>query len=451
MKKGIVFFVVFLLVPSVFADITISIDKSEFNLGDKLSASVDIIEEEDLEGFFRLSILCDNNTFEYYATPISLQANVKKVIDIPSIVLFEDFVGECYLEGVLKSPKDFIIDQAPSALFTVSDALNIFLPKSTFTLNPGEDINIKGNVKNIYDANIDKANVSLILDNTTKTFTIKNGILDYNLKIPSDIKSYTHFMGITVEDNYGNKGKEVIQLEINPIPTKIETILNKDLFIPSETLQIEITLLDQADDFMDGMINFEIINPEKGKIHLEDVRSDGIIKYTFEQDAIPGTYKLRSFLNDILTEDNIVMQEYEKLKISLEDTIVYIENIGNIKYNKKTTIILEDENNNEYIIRKKINLKPREVTTIDLSKEVPSGNYKVQLPEETVENVPIEDNRNFAKKTEQAINKITGKIVGTSDKALMTPFTASILMIIIIATIIILINKNRIKRLFRRY
>ncbi len=450
MKKTLLILIMFLLIPGVLAGISVTLDKSEFNLGDKLSASALILEENDIEGFFRVSIVCDNKTFEYYATPISLRANINKNIDIPDFALFEELLGECYLDFVIKSQKEYIIDEAPSALFTVSNALNIFLSKSSFTANPGEEINIQGSVKKIYDVNVDKANVTLILDNKTIPFTVRNGIIDYSLKIPSDIKSYTHFISIIAQDKYGNKGKEVIQLEINPIPTIIETELNKDLFIPSETLEIRIKLLDQANDLMDGIINFEIINPDNGKIYMQTASSDSTLSYTFEMYAMPGKYRLRSFLNDVLAEDIVTMQEYEKLKATLEGDIIYIENIGNIDYNKKNVIILEDDKNNEYIIQKKIKLRPGEFMTIDLSKEVPEGNYKVELPEGIIEDVPIEDNRGFLKKTEQGISKITGSIVGTSDKALMTPFMASIILIAIVLTLIIVANKDKIKRLFKR-
>ncbi len=448
MRKLILFLTIFLLIPSVFAGIAVTIDKSEFNLGDKLKANVEIIEENDLDGFFRLSVICGNKTFEYYATPVSLRANVNKKIDVEPMVLFEDLLGECYLEGVLKSPKDYTVDQGNSALFTVSDALNIFLVKSSFTVDPGESINIEGSVKKIYDVNIGKADITLVLDDKTTTFAIK-GIIDYNLEVPSDIKSGTHFMDIIAQDSYGNKGKEIIELNVNPIPTIIITELNKDLFLPSETLEVGIKLLDQANDLMEGIINFEIINPENGKIHMQTVDSDSVVKYTFEQDAIPGEYKLKSFLNDLLKEDFIVMQEYEKLKVSLEGNLLYVENIGNVKYNKKNTIILEDDKNNEYIIRKKINLKPGEFTTIDLSKEVPEGNYKVELPEETVENVPIEDNRNFVKKVGQGIGKITGNIVG-AEQAMKVSNFAFYFIIVVIITMVVITNRKKIKKLIRK-
>ena len=440
----------FLLIPGVFAGISVNLDKSEFNLGDKLSAGALILEENDIEGFFRASIVCGNKTFEYYATPLSLKANINKNIDIPDFALFEELLGECYLDFVINSQKEYVIDEAPSALFTVSNALNIFLSKSSFTVNPGEEIKIQGSVKKINDVDVDKANVTLILDNKTIPFTARNGIIDYSLKIPIDIKSYTHFISIIARDEYGNKGKEVIQLEINPIPTIIDTELNKDSFIPSETLEISIKLLDQANDLMEGIINFEIINPDNGKIYMQAVSSDSTLSYTFEMYAVPGKYRLRSFNNDVLTEDTVTMQEYEKLKVTLEGDIIYIENIGNVDYNKKNVVILEDDKNNEYIIQKKIKLKPGESMTIELSKEVPQGNYKVELPEEIIENVPIEDNRGFLKKTGQGISKITGNVIGTSDKALMTPFMASIILVAIVLTLIIVANKDKIKRLFKR-
>ncbi len=449
MKKVTLFLVIFLLIPSVFASVSVTIYQSEFNLGDKLSADVEINEEDDLvNGFFRLSVVCDgHNTLKYYKE-INLWADEIKKIKIQGGLLFEDLIGECYLDGVLESSRGDTIDQGASALFVVSNALDIFLLQSSFTVNPGEEINLNGAVKKTNGDNADNAEITLVLDEKTQSFSVSRGVIDYNMKVPADIKSQIHYMDIIAEDEHGNNGKEVVELNVNPVATTIQIILNKELFIPSETLQVEITILDQAGDFMDGVVNFEIINPENGKIHLEEVRSDGIVQYNFEQNAMPGKYELRSFIDNVLKEDIIIMQEYEKLEISLEGSEVYVENIGNIKYNKKTTIILEDEENNEFVVLKRIKLDVGEFMGFDLSREVPDGNYLVNLGEELVGDVPIEDNRNMLKKTEHAVNKITGNAIGPS--GFMSTSLASIIILAIILSMLVYVNRKKIKKLVNK-
>ena len=138
-----------------------------------------------------------------------------------------------------------------------------------------------------------------------------------------------------------------------------------------------------------------------------------------------------------------------------EAGIVYIKNIGNVDYDEEVTIILENDGK-KYAINKKISLKPKEQIVIDLSKEVPEGNYEITLPaldgsdingnaiEESLNtsqnvfsDVPIEDNRNALKKTADGVSAITGAVVGAAGYIASRPALATTILVLIIIGVVL--------------
>ena len=137
-----------------------------------------------------------------------------------------------------------------------------------------------------------------------------------------------------------------------------------------------------------------------------------------------------------------------------EENFVHIENAGNIDYDGETTIILEKDNK-KYLINKKIDLKPGEKVTIDLSKEVPQGTYDIILPEDAIsesntnqsgnapevaenviKNVSIDDNRPLLKKTADGMSAVTGAVISTAGYIASKPaLAATILILIILGTV----------------
>ena len=99
----------------------------------------------------------------------------------------------------------------------------------------------------------------------------------------------------------------------------------------------------------------------------------------------------------------ITILPYPKIEMNIIGYTVIVKNVGNVKYNNETTIVVEKENKT-YLINKKIKLDVGEESIIDLSKDVPSGNYTVTLPAETITNT-ITEERIIEKTTEKIIEK----------------------------------------------
>ena len=56
MKKGVLFLLFILIIPYIFADITITTDQSIYNLGNKIKVSASVLRDTDFEGFF--NVIC---------------------------------------------------------------------------------------------------------------------------------------------------------------------------------------------------------------------------------------------------------------------------------------------------------------------------------------------------------------------------------------------------------
>ncbi|MDP7476319.1 MAG: hypothetical protein QF655_01635, partial [Candidatus Woesearchaeota archaeon] len=68
-------FLLFLIIPTAFAEITITLpDKDVYNLGEKIAPTISIKEDKPYDSFFSLHIFCDNYDLQYYTILLNLEA-----------------------------------------------------------------------------------------------------------------------------------------------------------------------------------------------------------------------------------------------------------------------------------------------------------------------------------------------------------------------------------------
>ena len=102
MKKGVLFFLMLLLIiPIAFADITIKTDQNIYNIGNKIKASASVLQSNNFEGLFKLTISCENYKLQYFLTPISLEANFRTAVGVPELVATSSMLGSCNIIGDL--------------------------------------------------------------------------------------------------------------------------------------------------------------------------------------------------------------------------------------------------------------------------------------------------------------------------------------------------------------
>jgi len=439
-KKSLILLLLF-IIPIASAGIELTeLSQNIYNLGEKIYFNAYIKQDKDMSGLFKIKINCNEYELQYFITPLNLKANEEKKIEIPSLEADSSLLGICRIIAVLES-NEGVVESAESEEFEVAKNLVVSLETNKEEYDPGETIELKIDMMTRYGFDIEPY-IDVLID-SDKIDSFNETKIGYETEIPEKIKSGTHTINIEVNDEEGNSGEASKEITIAQIPTKIDYQLNKEKFLPEETLEIRSLLYDQADDIIHGTLKLVITDPDNNLVYSDDIDSDRIHKYKFSKYAKPGIYSVLTSHEGISKEIFVEVNEYLNLDIKLEGEIVYIKNTGNIHYNDEKSIVVVAEKKN-YIITRDIALAPEEETQIELSKELPEGNYEVIVPSYdpkaksfdnvSLENVAVSDDRSIPKKTTDGIFAITGAVTGAVSTVggLLKPSVAAIIMIMII-------------------
>lgn len=485
-----------LFLPITYASIQITTPlENQYNLGDKIPLSINIIPDKTTNALIKLTLKCTNKETLYYIAPIDLKKNKELNVEAPPINAFSE--GLCNIKINLESLEGENLDGITSKEFTVLNRLDLFFALDKIELFPGDTIRIEGTATK-KGKKIEDGSITLILDNKQKQINLDDTKFIYELKLDENIQSGEHNIIVKVNDSYGNFNEESKVIEIKAIPKTLEFNLNKHEFKPKEILQLKVNLLDQANDSIKGNLDLKLFKEKslfKDEIIIfnTQIESNKEFIFTFNYSTLPYDYTLKTTFGDLKKEEIINIVPYSMIEMNLNGETVIIKNLGNVEYNNETTIILEKENK-KYIINKKIKLDVGEETVIDLSKEVPSGNYTVTLPQQTIteeriiektvekviqkevpkyiekekdenettqeeiveskeeptnliKNIEIEDNRPFYKK---GFSWITGGVIAGAGLLLSRPKLASFTMIITLLSIIGYYNRKRIEKIIEK-
>ena len=126
MKKSYLpFFLFFLIMPAVFADITIKTEQPVYNLGNKIRVSASVLQDKNFEGLLKLTISCENYKLQYFLTPISLEANFRTAIAVPEVTATSSMLGSCIILGDLTTNDNLAIEEKESNSFSVTNQLSV--------------------------------------------------------------------------------------------------------------------------------------------------------------------------------------------------------------------------------------------------------------------------------------------------------------------------------------
>lgn len=456
MKKGAFIVAFLLLIPLVFAEINIKQNMDYYNLGDKISVAASVIQDTDVDGFFKASIDCTNHIMQYFVTPISLEKGFRTSINIPDLTVTKNMMGNCKIEAILEASNG-TVDAKYTDGFKVENELNISC--EPVEAMPGEEVEISCTAKKLSNELLSRGTAELDYGSKEYTANIEGGSFSFTIFIQKYTPSGIQKVSIDVEDNKDNYGDLILEVTVKGIPTKLENIVNKESFKPGETLEIRPVLHDHIGDLINATISLELADSEDKKLISKEIQSNEIISYIFDSFALPGDYKIKSYSERLSKENIVKVESLSKLEMKYSNEKVIVKNIGNIMYNDKTTIVLENEEGKKYLVEKRLKLKPGETKEIDLSKEVPYGNYDIVLPTDSseknetkdniIENVEIHDNRPIHKKAgevgEAGLGMVTGAAIGTVGFISTRPLAASIILVVIILVIVLFYSRDFIK------
>ncbi|MEK6808902.1 MAG: hypothetical protein AABY14_04405, partial [Nanoarchaeota archaeon] len=418
-----------------------------------------ILKGSSFDGLLKVTLICEDNQLPYYITPIRIFANEKLEAKIPDLTTSKYVVGDCKISSAIVSSEGNNVEERISDNFKITNELNISLAISEQYL-PGDEIVFQGVLKDKNGNNVKDASLILNFNDGDYNVQIKNGEFKYPIKTPPTISSGPHYISTFVEDTYGNKADGIFQVRIIPKPTLIEIRMDKQSFLPGDSTQITIKLTDQAKEPINDTFKVVIKSPRGNDVYSDSVMSGSLLEYKFDNYAEPGKYNIKAEKNGVYSNAEINLSAVKKLAVSINENVLSIKNIGNVRFEESLKIILSSAKK-DYKITKKLILIPGEVIDIDLSKEVHSDTYDIEvLPNEdgfrVVYDEPmgskdmikgdiIEDNRPFYKKLMDNINGVTGGVIGLKD-SVTSPF-----YLLIILIFIILITIYLHKRYFMEY
>jgi len=469
----ILFLVILLLLPFAFADISIKTDQNTYNLGNSLKVSASILQANNFEGLFKMTLSCDSYNLPYFLTPVSLEANYRSAVTVPDLKITPLMLGNCTIIGDLATNDNLIAEEKESSNFEVTDQLAVLPVKAKITSLPADIVPIVGVVNEAFGSNVLNAASKIVLDNSSYDADVIDGNFNATIKIPKNIASGRHEIGIAVSDLKGNAGSALIELDITAVPTYIKTDLSGHALLPGSKLLITSSLYDQANDLINVSLYLELKLADGTTVFTKTANSNEQIEHEFSQYAPPGKYLLKSTYKSLFTEDFINISEVKDIHIKYENETVLIQNIGNINFVDELTFILESQLK-KYPITKSIMVEPGKSLSIDLSKEVPLGIYNIKVPiKEAMQNiaasaqegissllpgnesllandVTIHDNRPVYKKIASGISSISGALTGAEGLLTKNPILAPLTLIIILGVIIFHYGRKPITNFFKK-
>ena len=381
----------------VFASISIGGLKDNYNLGEQISPTVNIIIDS-YQGLLGIKIVCPKIFFDFFKIPLTIETSFDAYI--PSLPINEKMLGSCYLEFALEDMFNDKITEKSSS-FTISDKI-IAEITSSFDAVPSMPLTITGNLYNIRKEQI-SGNLTISFLNDNYNVIVSDTGFSFDLPIPYNIISGEHRLLLSFKN--GENNKDILEkINIIPLASSINLENIDKFYLPYDKVMGKVTILDQANEEIKGELSVKLSG---NSIFLEQDNSEFQLNNSFA----PGKYTITATHSTFDISKSFEVVAISKIESGLNGNIVSTKNTGNIIFKNETTVILKDKEKEIKLIEK-IKLVPSEIFEFDLSKEVPEGNYQIVLPDGTVvDNVFIDDQRSFLKKASFGLSVVTGKVV----------------------------------------
>jgi len=381
----------FLFASLASATILLSNVNSVYNQGDIIKLETRLSQPNTVQGFFRISLFCDNIETLMYFSPIELQANKEKTITVNFPVAKE---GSCYIVAVLQDSHESKLEETKSPAITLSNKIDVKINLNKKELKPKEKIEVTGTA---FKANGQAAQgIAIITFNTfnkEQAVEVSNGKFSFSTELPADIAPGIHTLTIQVKEN-NNSGIATEKITILAVPTTLAIETNNESFIPDSLLMITPKLLDQANNTLKAIISVKLLRQVslvKTEVLLDETISSGnSTLFRFTKFSMPGTYTIEASTSSFSARKTIIVEHYEKISADLDSDILHITNIGNVPFQRTIEIefLIENQSTKK---TKKIDLGVGQNISFKLG--APKGTYtiKVNTGTETLEfkNVPL--------------------------------------------------------------
>lgn len=358
---------------------TFTVDKTQAQLGDTLliSGNVFQLDGNPVDGSAELYFLY--NSEEYLIGFIAVHDGVMNYTH----TLSSGAAGKYVLDFVVRDSYGNEQKFSSADSFTLLDQLYVFAQTNEDSYHPGDTMNVFGDVKTILQQPVLTGTVEVSFDGVAQSTALGDSQFTYDILIPSDIKSGEHTIKVSVRDAYGNSGSGMVTITVDPKATVLDVTAGNESLVPEEKINVLATLYDQANDVMVGSISLQVYDTSGQLISQKDVSSEEIVTYQLPKFALPGQWIIKASYQDefgvVEDQATVNVKEIKKLAYSVINGVVYIRNIGNVRYTDDFQFQVDGEEGT-YWIKETENLGVNETIEVDLADELPTGTYEIAVP-----------------------------------------------------------------------
>lgn len=447
-KIMLVFLAIFclLLTSTIFAQqaqakIVFSTMNEQYNLGDDINQNIKVITSEDFKGFLRALLVCTSQdsasenftgqeTLLFYS-PVTLSQNKEKQF---SFSFTASSPSRCYILATLEKNNN-VAEDGKSATFLMTDKVNLELTTNKQYFLPEDGLKITGKATMANGKSFSGA-VTITLENKDYTTTASGGSFSYTISLDKTISPGMHKVLVKVIDDKNNQGEASTNYEVGIVKTALAIQVNNDTFLPGEMLIIIPSLLDQANNTLQENLSVSIVQIQdlllgfqKKQILLSEIVVSGSsTQYKFSKEAIPQDYQITVTGAGFTAEKVVRIAAVEKITYYMEDSTLFVQNVGNVRYQKPLEIYFTLEGvTNQKIIN--LDLAVNEERSYKLS--APKGIYDLLFKSNNevneVDKVPI-----------------SGSVIGTLDlenqkrQSTLIPIIILIVFVFLVSIIILL-------------
>jgi hypothetical protein len=358
-----------------------SIDKESLQVGDKVKVKGTSFGQdgEAVEGYGIVSLKKEG--VAYFSDNFDVKNGVVDYVidtsDVPG--------GEYEVEiEVREGFGNFILESIGK--FRLISSIDVNAHSSKVHYLPKEKVRIEGTAS-VLGGKLKQGTVYVTMNDDSYSEEFKNGNFVVNFYLLNVIQSGKHDLELRVEDEFGNFGLYDFSIIVDPIPTTLTVVTDKEAINPGASIAIKAFLNDQAGDLIGESITIKVVD-DKGEVFFDGVKKSGEqFDVVFGENVKPGNYFVKASYGDVLGEKLFVIGRVLLLDYSIVGQELVVENIGNIPY--EGLLQIEISGNNVKSISREINLGVKQEFRIDLGVGMSSGLYKVSVNEEVFENVEI--------------------------------------------------------------
>ena len=356
--KYLKFLIVFLVLASFAgAEVQISL-KDSYNAGEQIPFKFISSSSKNEISNLNINLICNGESELLYYKTVSLEKDTTFTLD--DVLPLPKKEATCYLEFNLNA------NSQNTKSFELTRKLKGSVNIAKKDINPSESVEFSGEILNTRNEKIDP--VTVYVDD--KKIENEKGSFSSSVSTLSNIKSGPHKIAIKAYDKYDNIFEQDVYYAIIPKPTDLKLEVSKYSLYPSERIQVNSFLYDQALDKMNAEIPLKVFDSSNNEIST----GENMLDFKLSRYALPGLWRAKSLYPDFEKEITFTVEELKNLSVNIFNQQLIVENTGNIPYNNDLVFDLNDQQ-----VSKRVNIQPGEIIRLSLINELNNDRGKLTI------------------------------------------------------------------------